>query len=122
MTDRMPPVAQKVFIGAEELQAAQDGSGLSNEALGHRLHVSERTWRRWKEEGSVPTSYVPAVATHLRLELAQIVESEPETFSLDELQRVRELLEEFQTYFADLSRRLDALRLPPEREPRSKSA
>ncbi len=118
----MPPVAQKVFIDAEALQAAQDAAALSNEALGHRLHVSERTWRRWKEEGSVPTSHLPAVATHLRLDLAHLVEPEPETFSLDELQRVRELLEEFQTYFADLSRRLDALRLPPEQEPRSKSA
>jgi hypothetical protein len=30
-------VAEKLFIRAERLQVAQDASGLSNEALGHRL-------------------------------------------------------------------------------------
>lgn len=115
-------MGQKVFIGAEELQAAQDASALSNEALGHRLHISERTWRRWKEGGYVPASHLPAVANHLRLDPASLLRAEPDTVSLEELQRVRELLEEFQTYFAELSRRLDALRFPDEQESRSKSA
>lgn len=49
------------------LQTAQDSVGLSNEGIARELHLSERTWRRWKEAGEVPAYYVDQVAQVLRL-------------------------------------------------------
>jgi hypothetical protein len=101
-------MAHRTLVGQERLQKAQDQSGFSNEAMGHRLRISERTWRRWKETGEVPTSQIPAIAVVLKLaitDLIPILESD-EGYSAEE----RAIIQEFKDSFEDLTKRLDALR------------
>lgn len=69
-------VAQQTHLGKQRIQDAQESAGLSNEAIARKVPVSEKTWRRWKERGEIPTSALPAVAKALRLELHQL---NPET-------------------------------------------
>lgn len=59
---RIPVVASWVEIGSERLQAEQDRIGLSNEKIARELHLSEKTWRRYKQDGHVPRAMVPAFA------------------------------------------------------------
>lgn len=68
---RIPVVAARTAVGRDRLQAAQDAVGLSNERLARQIPVSEKTWRRWKEAGEVPTYALPQVARVLRLELVE---------------------------------------------------
>ncbi len=75
---RIPVVAQRTVIGTQRLQDAQDAVGLSNEAVARRVPVSEKTWRRWKEAGEIPTASLPAVASALRLDLHELKPPEPE--------------------------------------------
>lgn len=84
---RIPVIAARTHIGREELQRAQDTVGLSNERIARLIPVSEKTWRRWKEAGEVPTAVLPQVAKVLRLELVappQATVEMPEGFSLRE--------------------------------------
>lgn len=67
---RLRAVKKGVHVGTSVLQDAQDRTGLSNERLGHRLHVSEKTWRRWKIEGEVPAYHLSQVAEILGLEIS----------------------------------------------------
>lgn len=64
-------VAAQTHVGTARLQEAQDAVGLSNEGIARLIPVSEKTWRRWKEAGSIPTAALPAVAKALRLELVE---------------------------------------------------
>lgn len=66
---RIPVVAQQTVIGTARLQDAQAQVGLSNESIARLVPVSEKTWRRWKERGAIPTASLPAVARALRLDL-----------------------------------------------------
>lgn len=66
---RIPVVAAKTHVGTARLQEAQDRTGLSNESIAREIPVSEKTWRRWKEAGTIPTAALPAVARVLRLDL-----------------------------------------------------
>lgn len=72
LTSRIPVVAQQTHLGRQRLQDAQDAVGLSNESIARKVPVSEKTWRRWKEKGEVPTASLPAVAKALRLELREL--------------------------------------------------
>lgn len=72
LRSRIPVVAQQTHLGRQRLQDAQDSVGLSNEAIARKVPVSEKTWRRWKERGEIPTSSLPAVAKALRLELREL--------------------------------------------------
>lgn len=69
LVSRIPVVAARTQVGTQRLQEAQDAVGLSNEAVARLIPCSEKTWRRWKEAGEVPTASLPAVARALRLRL-----------------------------------------------------
>lgn len=56
-------------IDGASLEAARKRAGLSTTELAARLHIDERTWRRWVKAGRLPSVSLPAVTQHLRLEL-----------------------------------------------------
>lgn len=89
---RIPVVAEQTHIGTARLAEAQKVSGLSNEAIARRVHISEKTWRRWKKVGEVPTPSLPAVASALGLELG------PD----DELRELRAALSEVRQELAEI--------------------
>lgn len=66
---RLEAVAEWVHIGTEEMQAAQDRLGLSNERLAPELFIVSKTWERWKARGAVPRSQLAHVAHVLGLEV-----------------------------------------------------
>jgi DNA-binding transcriptional regulator YiaG len=68
---RIPVVAARTRLGTARIQEAQDATGLSNEAIARAIPISEKTWRRWKEAGEIPTAALPAVAKVLNLELLE---------------------------------------------------
>jgi len=72
LVSRIPVVAAQTHIGTARLQEAQDESGLSNEGLAREIHISEKTWRRWKKTGAIPTTSLPAAARALRLTLHEL--------------------------------------------------
>lgn len=69
LKSRIPVVAARTHIGTERIQQLQAAKGLSNERIARQIPVSEKTWRRWKEQGEIPTAALPAVAPVLGLEL-----------------------------------------------------
>ena len=69
LKSRIPVVAARTHIGTDRLQTLQDAKGLSNERIARLIPVSEKTWRRWKEAGEIPTAALPAVAPILGLEI-----------------------------------------------------
>jgi hypothetical protein len=69
LRSRIPVVADRTAVGRDRLDAAQRAVGLSNERLARLIPISEKTWRRWKDRGEVPTYALPKVAQALRLEL-----------------------------------------------------
>lgn len=78
LRSRIAVVAAKTHVGSARLQEAQNAVGLSNEAIARRVPVSEKTWRRWKKEGTIPTAFLPTVASVLRLELREFHPEEPD--------------------------------------------
>jgi len=72
LTARIPVVADKTYLGKARMEDAQKRTGLSNERIAQQIPMSEKTWRRWKEDGTVPTAALPAVAKALRLELREM--------------------------------------------------
>lgn len=125
---RIPVIAARTQIGREELQRAQDTVGLSNERIARLIPVSEKTWRRWKEAGEVPTAVLPQVAKVLRLELVpppQETVEMPEGFGLREeaaggIVQLLEGQEELLSALARIEGKLDELsaRRPVRRAPR----
>lgn len=120
---RIPVVAAKTRIGTAHLQAAQDAVGLSNEGIAREIPVSEKTWRRWKDEGTVPTYALPKIAKVLRLELVEAPREKvewaplPENGNLEALAAgVRDLLDGQR----EILQRLEALQAsgaaPPRRQ------
>jgi outer membrane murein-binding lipoprotein Lpp len=79
LKSRIPVVAARTHIGTARIQEAQDARGLSNERIARLIPVSEKTWRRWKEAGEIPTAALPAVALALGLELRGV---EPEAIDV----------------------------------------
>lgn len=73
LRSRIPIVAAKTQVGSARIEEAQKRVGLSNEAIARQIPVSEKTWRRWKQSGDIPTASLPSVATVLRLELHEIL-------------------------------------------------
>jgi len=86
-------VADRTAVGRDRLEAAQRAVGLSNERLARLIPISEKTWRRWKEAGEVPTYALPKVATALHLELVS-VQPQPDELGLVDDGDPRRLLEE----------------------------
>lgn len=95
LLSRIPVVAEQTHLGEQRIQELQSRAGLSNEAVARVVHVSEKTWRRWKKLGAIPTASLPAVARALGFELHEVGVNEPSTPHLEELlQQVITLLEE----------------------------
>jgi hypothetical protein len=69
LRSRIPVVAARTRIGTQQIQDAQNRTGFSNERIARDIHVSEKTWRRWKKAGEIPTASLPAVAQTLGLEI-----------------------------------------------------
>lgn len=69
LKSRIPVVAEKTYLGTQRLQDAQAAVGLSNEAIARLIPVSEKTWRRWKSDGTIPTASLPSVAKALKFEI-----------------------------------------------------
>lgn len=86
LLSRIPVVAAQTYLGTARIQEAQDACGLSNEAIARQIHISEKTWRRWKQAGSIPTSSLPAAARALRLELRELSPSATEEDRLGHLE------------------------------------
>lgn len=103
LVSRIPVVSQKAAVGSQLLEDAQKRSGLSNEAVARRIYISERTWRRWKEDGEIPKASAQAVAEALSLEMRELVPPEEpaqlaavpdEPASSDEIRELREMVAE----------------------------
>lgn len=62
-------------VPADDLRAAQKRLNLSDEQIAVRLHVTAKTWWRWRTEGRVPTTAIPAVARVLELDLYERFDS-----------------------------------------------
>lgn len=69
LRSRILVVAEQTVLGTQRIADAQKATGLSNEAIARLIPVSEKTWRRWKKAGKIPTASLPAAARALRLEL-----------------------------------------------------
>ena len=92
LRSRIPVVAAKTHVGSARIEEAQKRVGLSNEAIARRIPVSEKTWRRWRQSGEIPTASLPAVAAALHLELREISdEAELSPRAAAGVEEVREL-------------------------------
>lgn len=99
---------QMTEVRPELLRQAQQRLGYSDRDMAMRLHLgTEKTWWRWRTEGHVPTTSLPAVA--LVLELPELLESFQQSDGRDghgddvsqlgeELAAVRGQLDEILTY------------------------
>jgi hypothetical protein len=92
---RIPVVGEWTQVGEEDMQRAQERTGLSDERLARLIPVSERTWRRWKKRGAIPTALLPRVAEVLDLELvrAEPIRVEAQLPSVESITPMRGLLE-----------------------------
>lgn len=78
---RLDSVAEWVELGTDEMQAAQNRLGLSNERLAPKLYIASKTWERWKKRGAVPRRELERVASVLGM----VVETtQPVTLNLPE--------------------------------------
>lgn len=116
---RLQAVRKGVRIGTDTLQTAQDATGLSNERLARELHVSTKTWERWKKAGEVPVYHLDDVARELSLQIERpegprVRLPEPQTQMLQELAAdVRELLAESREAL-DRLERIESMLAPDE--------
>ena len=102
-------------VGSDEMERAQDRTGLSDERLARLIPVSAKTWVRWKRRGAIPTHLLPKVAPILGFELVP-----PESMSIP-LPVSSEDLRESLEVLIDLVRSIDQRLLHIERampEPR----
>lgn len=64
---------QMTELRPEMLRDAQERLGYSDREMANRLHLgTEKTWWRWRTEGLVPTTSLPAVV--LVLDLPELLE------------------------------------------------
>lgn len=103
LRSRIPVVAAQTHIGTARLQEAQKTVGLSNESVARKIPVSEKTWRRWKEAGEVPTSSLPAVAKALRLELRELDPTAVDEDVTERLDRLEAQVGDVQTILTALA-------------------
>lgn len=68
---RIPVVTEWTDVGSDEMERAQDQTGLSDERLARLIPVSAKTWVRWKRRGAIPTHLLPKVAPILGFEFVQ---------------------------------------------------
>jgi DNA-binding transcriptional regulator YiaG len=102
---RIPVVAEQTVLGSQRIDEAQKRAALSNEAVARLVPVSEKTWRRWKQRGAIPTASLPAVARALRLDLFELAprgQMEPEP-------GLRELQDHLDRQHDEVMRRLDRI-------------
>lgn len=66
---RIPVVTDWTDVGTEEMDRAQQRTGLSDERLARLIPVAARTWVRWKRRGQIPTHLLPKVAPILGFEM-----------------------------------------------------
>ena len=79
-------MASRTPVDRELLDEAQGRVGLSNERLAALIPVSEKTWRRWKAAGAIPTYALGRIAEVLQLELTEVQpEDGPASLSLQRL-------------------------------------
>jgi transcriptional regulator with XRE-family HTH domain len=118
LRSRIPVVAEKTYLGTERLHDAQAATGLSNEAVARRIHISEKTWRRWKKEGTIPTASLPAVAEALKFDVGP--DESRSALLEDRLEEVRQGLAEVGELRAAVAR-IEALLLGREASPRDET-
>jgi hypothetical protein len=106
---RIPVVAEQTKLGTQRLQDAQKRAGLSNEAVARVVPVSEKTWRRWKTRGAIPTASLPAVARALRLELHELQPGGNGHQPRADESWQRELADEIRRGFREINEKLDLL-------------
>jgi transcriptional regulator with XRE-family HTH domain len=103
LKSRIPLVAARTYIGTDRLQELQDAKGLSNERLARLVPVSEKTWRRWKEAGEIPTYALPALAPILGLEIRGAAPERVEVSAIEpEQQQLVDVLRAVQTMQAEV--------------------
>lgn len=74
---RIPVVAAKDMtqLPSDELRAAQERLGYSDEEMAVKLHVATKTWWRWRTTGRVSTVSIPSIARVLELDLFEKFDS-----------------------------------------------
>lgn len=119
LRSRIPVVAEQTDLGTARIEDAQRRVGLSNEAVARKVPVSEKTWRRWKQAGKIPTASLPAVARALNLELhalspeaAQVEDREVLSTAQEILRELRELRAAQDEMRSDFDQRLARLEAP----------
>lgn len=105
---RIPVVAEQTSLGTQRIEDAQRRAGLSNEAVARLVPVSEKTWRRWKKLGRIPTASLPAVARALRLELLELAPHSSAPVGV-EARELREFRDDLADRHAEVMRRLDRI-------------
>jgi hypothetical protein len=123
LRSRIPIVAQQTHLGEARLQDAQNAVGLSNEGVARAVPVSEKTWRRWKKLGAIPTASLPAVARALRLDLKELEPDVDERVAALEAEsvKVRQELDELRAVRAGVDR-IEALLREQLGQPRDGTA
>lgn len=106
---RIPVVAEQTQLGTQRIQDAQKRVGLSNEAIARLIPVSEKTWRRWKKQGSIPTPALPAAARALRLELHELTPGPSNGTQSGGEAWQREMRDEIRRGFEQVNAKLDRL-------------
>lgn len=71
---RIPVVTYWTTVGTADMERAQERLGLSDEKLARSLHISTKTWSRWKRRGEIPSHELPRLAPILGFELQSSVE------------------------------------------------
>lgn len=113
LRSRIPIVAEQTQLGTQRIRDAQARVGLSNEAIARIVHISEKTWRRWKNQGSIPTASLPAAARALRLELHELELD----MSAEQMADLRELRDHLDDQHEAVLKRLDAIESDLRRQP-----
>ena len=108
LVSRIPIVAEQTVLGTQRIKDAQARVGLSNEAIARSVHVSEKTWRRWKNQGSIPTASLPAAALALRLDIQEFEGALKANGRQDPMTLIPRLIELLETVIE---------RLPPPQAP-----
>jgi transcriptional regulator with XRE-family HTH domain len=102
LRERLESVADTIHIDRAILDEAQNARGFSNERIARELYISEKTWRRWKNNEAIPADRVDDVAAVLNLDIERPPAQRVVLTGADEAGAVAVALE-------DIARRLEAL-------------
>lgn len=128
LRSRIPVMGERDWteVPPDELRSAQKRAGKSDEEMAVDLHVTTKTWWRWRKQGRIPTTSVPAVARVLGLDLYEHFDSptpaDREGRQIVTLETVSDRLESLEASVADVAEQirraldlLDALSAPRAR-------